>query len=213
MNKENEDFTGVALKPEPVVAVTIVCQLGNERQINLAAHFGRDDDPDEQNRILDQVMKIADRQKAKYDLKTLEENFNMVGLNTRNFLTAYQGAGLELKTRVARLKVEVQAKREAKDEIEKAGYDKHVSDGRSGSYKPKGYDLQRMNLADTEIANLMAAIEAAPKDAEQEKAKAVNTIQRNQEDLRLRRKVINDLRSLAGLSANEDFMDAETAEV
>jgi len=213
MNKQNENFSGVTLKPEPVVAVTVVCQLGNERQINLAAHFNRDDEPEEQNRILDQVMRIADRQKAKYDLKTLEENFNIVGLNTRNFLMAYAGAGLELKTRIAKLKIELDAKEEARKEVHDAAYAEFRAAGRSGTFRPKGHDLQRMNLADSEIANLRAAIEAAPKDAEQEKAKSVNTIQRNQEDLRLRRKVINDLRSLAGLSPNEEFMDAETAEV
>ena len=59
----------------------------------------------------------------------------------------------------------------------------------------------------------MAAIEAAPKDAAQERAKSVDTILRHQEDLRLRRKQINDLRHLAGLPANDEFMDAETAKV
>ena len=213
MGKEHEDFAGLALKPEPVVAVTVTCNLGGERQMNLAAHFERDASPEEQNRILDQVMRIADRQKARYDLEKMEENFQVVGMNTRNFLLAMGGAEMELKTRVARLKIEAQAKRDAKKEIHDAAYNEHIASGRRGEFKPKGGDLQRMNLADAEIAKLEAAIEAAPKDADQERAKSVATIQRHQEDLRIRRRQINDLRQLAGLPAYEEYMDAETAKV
>ena len=213
MGKEHEDFSGTILKPEPVIAVTVTCNLGGERQMNLAAHFERDADPAEQNRILDQVMKIADRQKARYDLEKMEENFNVVGMNTRNFLLAMSGAEMEVKTRIERMKHELEAKRDAKKEVHDEAYAEWQASGKRGEFKPRGVDLQRINLADAEINKLVAAIEAAPKDAAQERAKSVDTIQRHQEDLRLRRKQINDLRHLAGLPANDEFMDAETAKV
>ena len=75
------------------------------------------------------------------------------------------------------------------------------------------YAEQKLNRADMEIQATRDAIEAAPNDAEQERKKIVNSILRNQEDMRIRRKMINDLRVLAGLPANEEFLDAENAEV
>lgn len=212
MDRDQQAFAGAAVRPEPVVAVTITCNLGGERQMQLAAHFNRDASEEEQNAILDRVMRTADRQKARYDLEKLEENFNLCGLNTRNVITAMGAAESELKTRVARLKIELVAKEEARKDVHDEAYQAHAKD-RSGPFVPKGHILQRLNAMDLEIANARAAVEAAPKDAEQERAKLIASIQRNQEDLRIRRKQINDLRQLAGLSPNTEFTDAETAEV
>lgn len=213
MNKENEDFTGVVLKPEPVVAVTVTCNLGGERQLNLAAHFERDAEPDEQNRILDQVMKIADRQKARYDLEKLEESFQIVGLNTRNAVLALNSADIALKSQVERMKAELEGKREARAEVFNKAYADHTDAGRKGTFTPKGFVAANLTRMDADIQKTLDAIEAAPKDAEQEKGKIVASIQRNQEDLRLRRKQVNDLRLLAGLLANTEFEDAENAKV
>ncbi len=213
MGRENEDFTGTVLKPEPVIAVTITCNLGGERQMNLAAHFERDTPAAEQNAILDRVMAIADRQKARYDLDKEEENFKIVGLNTRNAILAISSAEETTKSQIERLKIELGAKEEARQEIFKAAYDSHVASGRRGEFVPKGVILQKINLADAEIAKTRAALTAAPADAEQHRKQLVGSIQRNQEDMRLRRKHINELRSIAGLPPNDDFMDAETAQV
>lgn len=213
MGQDRDDFAGVGLKPEPVVAVTVTCNLGGERQLNLAAHFERDASPDEQNRILDQVMKIADRQKARYDLEKLEENFNVVGMNTRNLVAALSGADVELSTRIKQMKAKLDGQEEGRKEIHDEAYNEHVASDRRGEFKPKGSVLQKLNLADNEIAKTRAAIEAAPADAEHERHKLVQTILRNQEDLRIRRKQINDLRALAGLSGNTEYEDAENAKV
>lgn len=213
MGKEHEDFSGTILKSEPVVAVTITCNLGGERQMNLAAHFERDASPEEQNAILDRVMKIADRQKARYDLEKEEENFKVVGLNTRNALLAIEAGEMASKSQLERLKIELQAKEEARKEIHDHAYSDHVSSGRRGDFKPRGVDLQRLNAADIEIAKTRSAIEAVPADAAQHRAQIVGSIQRNQEDMRIRRKRINELRAMAGLPENDDFMDAENAKV
>lgn len=212
MDRDQEAFTGAVVRPEPVVAVTVTCNLGGERQMQLAAHFNRDASEEEQSAILDRVMRTADRQKARYDLEKLEENFNIVGLNTRNVITAMGAAESELKTRVAKLKIELAAKEEARKDVFNEAYEAHAKD-RSGPFNPKGHVLQKLNAMDQDITNAKAAVDAAPKDAEQERAKLIASIQRNQEDLRIRRKQINDLRHLAGLSPNTEFTDAETAEV
>jgi hypothetical protein len=213
MGQDRDEFTASVLKPEPVVAVTVTCNLGGERQMQLAAHFNRDASPDEQNEILDKVMKVADRQKARYDLEKLEENFNTCGLNTRNLLAGLPVADNVQKMQIGKLKVELQAKEEARKEVYEAGYNDHVSGHRRGNFEPKGNLKQRLAVMDADIQKVKDAIEAAPKDAAQEREKLVNTIRRHQEDLRLRRKVINDLRGLAGLSPNIEFEDAENEKV
>jgi hypothetical protein len=213
MGKENEEFAGTILKPEPVVAVTITCNLGGERQMSLAAHFERDMPAEQQNEILDRVMKVADRQKARYDLDKEEENFKIVGLNTRNAILAISAGEATANSQIERLKIELAAKIEAREEVFKAAYDAHATSGRRGTFEPKGVILQKLNLADSEIGKTRAALEAAPADAAQHRAQLVGSIQRNQEDMRIRRKRINELRGIAGLPPNDDFIDAEMTQV
>lgn len=213
MGQDRDDFTAAVTKPEPVVAVTVTCNLGGERQMQLAAHFGRDASPEEQNVILDKVMKVADRQKARYDLEKLEENFNVCGMNTRNLLAGLPVADNVQKMHVAKLKIELDAKVEARDEVNKEGYEAWQKSGKRGTYKAGGHLANRLATMDADIQKVRDAIAAAPKDADQEREKLVNTIKRHQEDLRLRRKVINDTRGLAGLSPNTEFEDAENAKV
>ena len=213
MGQDRDDFSATVLKPEPVIAVTVTCNLGGERQMQLAAHFERDASPEEQNSILDKVMRVADRQKARYDLEKLEENFNIVGLNTRNMLAGLPVADNVQKMQVAKLKVELQAKIEARDDVNKEGYDAWQKSGKRGTYKAGGHLANRLATMNADIQKVRDAIEAAPNDAGQEREKLVNSILRYQEDLRIKRKQINDLRGLAGMSPNTEFEDAENAKV
>lgn len=213
MTKPMDAFIEAQVKPEPVVAVSVTCNLGGERQMQLNAHFGRDESPEEQNRILDGVMRIADRQKARYDLEKLEDNFNVVGINTRNLLAGLPIADNVEKIKVAKLKLELAAKEDARKEVYQGGYNDHVNNHRKGEFEPKGAFKQRLSVMDMEIQKVRDAVLASPNDAVQEREKLVNTIRRYQEDMRIKRVQINDLRRLAGLNANTEFEDVENEKV
>lgn len=213
MGQDRDEFSGVASGVNPLAAATISCSLGDRRSMQIAINISCADPPEVQDAMLDNAMRRMDRQQARYDLEGLEDKFNVVGMNTRQLIASLTGADVELKTRVARLKAELTGKEEGRKEIHDEAYNEHVSSQRRGEFKPKGSVLQRLNLADNEIAKTRAAIEAAPADAAQQRHQLVQTILRNQEDLRLRRKQINDLRGLAGLGLNTEYEDAENAKV
>ena len=212
MDRE-DNFTGAVSAVSPLAAATISCSLGDRRSMQIAINISCSDPAEVQDAMLDNAMRRMDRQQARYDLEGLEDKFNVVGMNTRQLIASLTGADVELNTRLARMKAELAGKEEGRKEIHDEAYNEHVASQRRGEFKPKGSVLQRLNVADSEIGKTRAAIEAAPADAAQQRHQLVQTIQRNQEDLRLRRKQINDLRGLAGLGTNTEYEDAENAKV
>lgn len=193
----------------PLTAVTISAALGDRRQIQMAINLSLADPADVRNAMLDDAMKTVDRQAARYDLKKLEDEFEEAARHLRNFLNGIPMAEKEAKYRAAAKKVEIAAMREARDAINKDGYDAHVAKGRRGDYVPGGAVLSRLNGADAEIAKAEEMLAAIPADTEQNRAKAMETVYRYQEDLRKRRVAINDLRHVAGLPAYAEFEGIE----
>ena len=213
MGQDRDDFSGVASGVNPLAMVTISCSLGDRRSMQMAINVSAADPVEVQNEMLDSAMRLMDRQQARYDLEGLEDKFNVVGMNTRQLIASLTGADVELKTRLAGMAAKLAGQEEGRKEIHDEAYNEHTVSGRRGEFKPKGVTLQKLNAADIEIAKTKAAIEAAPADAAQQRHQLVQTILRNQEDLRLRRKQINDLRGLAGLNLNTEYEDAENAKV
>lgn len=213
MGQDIDEAAGVASAASPLAAVTISCSLGERRQMQMSINISCADPVEVQNAMLDNAMQRMDRQQARYDLEKLEENFQLVGLNTRNAILALNSADIAQKSQVERLKAELEGKREARVEVFNKAYGEHTAGNRKGEFVPKGFVRANLSRMDADIQKTVDAIEAAPKDAEQEKGKIVGSIQRNQEDLRQRRKQINDLRHLAGLEPTTEFEDAESAKV
>lgn len=210
---DREDATALVSGASPLSAVTITCGLGERRQMQIAVNLCFSDPPEMQNRILDNAMALADRQQARYDLEKDEESFRQVGMNIRNMLAGMGIAENVLKNQIAGLKAQIEGVSEAAKEVHDVAYSAHGTSGRRGEFKATGVTLQKLNAAEAEKNKLVAALEAAPRDAEQERMKLVASIQRYQEDLAARRSKINDMRQMAGLNANEDFMDEQTAKV
>lgn len=212
MGQDRDDFKEVVSAASPLAAVTITCGLGERRQMNMAINISCADPLEVQNEMLDRAMLLLDRQQARYDLEEHEKNFTVVGLNTRNLLSGIPVAENVLKNQIASLRARLEGQVEARDDFQKEEVDKWNASKR-GAYKASGHVQSKFGAMDAEIQKTKDALDAAPKDAEQERAKLKNTIARNQEDLRIRRQHINDLRRLAGLSENTEFMDAEIAKV
>lgn len=200
-------------KPEAVVAVSVVVTCGGDRQMNLNAHFGRDDDPAVQNAILDKIMALGDRQKAKYDIGKLEMEFEEVGRHLRNFLYAIPIAKQSAQHQSAVLNVRLLAQREAREEAYKQGYDAHISSKRRSAYEPSGALKGKLGGMDSDIRKTEEAIAALPNDTAQALSQTAVNVQKYQDDLKKRRQAINDLRKIAGLGENVLFMDEQEAQV
>lgn len=211
MDRDTNAFAGNVSAANPLAMVTLTCALGDRRQMQMAINISCADAPQVQNEMLDRAMAIMDRQQARYDLEELEKNFTQVGLTTRNLIAAMAGAEVEVTGRVERLKAELAGKEEGRKAVHDQAYAEHASSGRRGAFAPKGAVLQRLNVMDADIQKTKDAIAAAPQDAAQHRATLAQNVLRHQEDLRVRRLKINDLRKLAGLDPNQEYLDAETA--
>lgn len=213
MDRDAESFSGAVVRQEPVVAVTITCNLGQSRQMQLAAHFGRDEDAAVQNEVLDRISGLADRQKARYDLDDEEKNFRTVGLNLRNMIAGMGIAEKVLANQISEIKAKILGYQDAKKEAFNNGAEAWAGSGRKGAFQPNGHLNSQLKAIDAEIARAKQALEAAPKDAAQERGKLVNNIQRYQEDLGVRRAAIDGMRKIAGLEPNTEFLDEQNLEV
>lgn len=214
MDREPNDLpVGKTSAASPLAMVTVTCNLGGERQMQMAINISAADPVDVQNTMLDGAMQIMDRQKARYDLEKVEEQFRQVGMNLRNMLAGLPIADNVLSNQVASITAQLQGKSEGLEDIRKEAYDEHAKSGRRGAYKADNLTRSRLTAVQSEIDKLKMALEAAPRDAAQEREKLVNSILRYQEDMVQRRKQVNDLRRAAGLDPNEDFMAEQTEKV
>lgn len=192
----------------PLAAVTITCGLGDRRQMQMAINISGADPLDLQNEMLDRAMVLLDRQQARYDLSKLESEFEEAARHLRNFLNSIPIAEQTAKHQLAVLKTQLAAQREAREEVYKQGYDVHMKT-RKGVYEPSGALKGRLNGMDIDIRKSEEAISAVPNDLEQGRQKALETVNRYQEDLKKRRVAINDLRHVAGMPEHTAFAGIE----
>ena len=208
---DRQDEIEAPVKAQPVVTFSIGVVCGDGRQISFNGHFGRDDDAVTQNDIIDRVMRIGNRQKATYDLEKEYKDFEQVGRTIKNFLSAIPMAEKNAKYQIAALKVEAQAKQEARDEVFNEAYKAHVDSHRKSAFVPSGNLKSRLAAMDSEIQKVKDKIAAVPADADQDRQKTAENVYRYQDDLKKRRVHINDLRKMAGLEPYTEFLDEEKA--
>lgn len=218
MSKEIEDLVRDAKEmpkpsPAPAIGYSMVLQLGNERQMTVQCFVSEDESDDTINRKIDKVFRAANRQKAIYDLSSLEEKFEETGRHLRNFLNALPLAKQDADRRKAVLAVELQGKRDARAEVYQEAYGQHVSSGRRGDFRPTGHTASRLAAMDAEIKKAEEAIAALPNDLEQHRQTTANNIWKYQDDLKKQRRRINDLRHLSGLAPYTEFEAEENMTV
>ena len=202
---------GFDLKPATAIGYSIVTNMGGDRQMTVQCFVGEDEDEGIINARIDAVFRICDRQKAKYDLKRLYDEFEEKARHLRNFLNAIPIAEKNGQFQVAALKVELSAKEDARKEVFDEGYNAHAKSSRRGPFEPGGALKSRLTAMDAEIQKVREKIAAVPADIQQHKDKVLIDVQRYQDDLRKCRLVINDLRTQAGLEPYTEFMVEETA--
>jgi hypothetical protein len=197
----------------PAIGCSFTTNLGGERQIVLQTHFAQDMSEETINGLLDRMLKIGDRQKAKYDLEKIEEEFRTVGVALTNLLDGFPIAEInhakEQVERAERLEVLREMQTAARNE----SYDEFAKAGKRGTFVLKGHALQKVNNIGAEILKLEERERAAANDKQQHRETLLNSVRHYRQDLAKRRVKLNAMRTLAGLPPNTEFEEAETRAV
>lgn len=138
----------------PALGMSIVMNMPGDRQATLQCFVASDASLEEQNTLLDRMMQIGDRQKAKYELTALYDD-----------LAKHQQTLARFNEDFARTDVKHRLEQESRDEAKatllqaiedekKAGYDAHATGGRRGPYALSGSHKQAVNAAEAGIHQL-----------------------------------------------------------
>lgn len=177
-------------KPEvSALGISVVTNTPGDRGITIQTYIAADASIAEQNALIDRMMKILDRQKAKYelpsikdemelhektlarmevDLKEVEHTFNRDQAKRRAELTALKRS-LEEETeaslqrhaeRAAALKRSIDDQERARKTAFDEGYNEWSASGRSGSYEPQGHRKVNLERMDTEMSTRQEAYAA-----------------------------------------------------
>lgn len=154
--------------PRAAEAVGFSCTLntGENRQVVFQTFFARDLPIKEANAIIDRMMLIVDRQKAKYEIADLEADLTKHENALSQFDEDLGRIELDFKAKRARRAVEMQECERVKEETKDAGYEEHTQSGKRGPYEPRGHVRQKMDVCDSQIAKHKEA--QAKDDAERE---------------------------------------------
>lgn len=211
MGQDKDDSFG--LKPGVAIGYSLACALGGDRQMTVQCFVDEAEDDETVNRKIDRVFRVMDRQKAKYDLDKEEREFEEVGRHLRNFLNAIPQAKMAAQAQQKTLEAELLGMQDARKEVHDEAYAAFKASGRKGQFQPRGALEGRLRNMDAEIQKKRDKIAALPNDIAQHRSETVQNVLKYQADLKKRRAHINDLRRLAGLGVNTDFIAEETAEV
>lgn len=195
--------------PVPAIDITIAASLGDGRQLQLRTAILQETETDVSNAVLDKVMKLADRQKAIYDLEVAERDFRKSGFALANFIA--QIPYVELTQRQLREQWENEiAGLEADKQLmlENAIAD-HIKSGRQGDYTPRGNVKANLEAHSRAIAQKNENIRRSEADREQERDKALSIVYAHQRELKSLREKVDSLRATAGMEPSTEFLEEE----
>jgi hypothetical protein len=168
---------------EPAVGFSVTTNLDGNRQIVMQGFFAAATPADEANAVLDRVLALADRQRARYELPEVEEELRKHKDALAQFEEDRARVELDFTRDQARREVEIAEMEKVRDEERakhladfnanilkvqghreeqyKLGLDAHVRGGRGGSYVPRGHDKANLDRVDSQIKALGEARDAA----------------------------------------------------
>ena len=136
--------------PAAALGYSIVSNLDGNRQITVQC-FVAEDEPDEVvNAKLDRVFRVIDRQKARYDIVTEDEEMAKEKATLAQLTEDLARVDADFEATQAGLHKEIIKIGEQKSDAVSKGYNDHVSSGRRGDYVPTG-------AAKSQIANIAMA--------------------------------------------------------
>jgi hypothetical protein len=166
--------------------VSLVVGLANDRQITFQTGFEGDEPDDVVNARLDRIMRLADRQKARYQIEEVEEELVKHQETLANFLEDLERREIQHTHDQAAKRVEIehmaelreQAKadfqaqidgtilkiQQAREEQCASGLEAYRASGRQGSYVPSGATKRNLELIDKQIDQAKEHRDQALKD-------------------------------------------------
>lgn len=188
--------------PAVALGISVVTNMPGDRGITVQTHVALDVPLEEQDRIIDRMFRLVDRQKARYELPDVEDELALHQKTLARMEEDLKGVDHEHNVAQARRRAELKALSRELDEAEEtakrahestlshmartleeytakreaefaAGYDEFTKGGRQGSYEPTGHRRVNLDRMDKQIADFKAQI-AEKRDAK-DRAVAVET--------------------------------------
>ena len=182
------------------VGWTIVATLGGNRQITLHSAFAEDMAPEQKNAVIDDAMKIVDRQQAKAEkpealkeLHKLQDTLAQFREDRDRLETEHPAKIQRLQEELQRLEDPEQAQRdrdklaeemgadykktaELRSQVFNSGYTEFRNSGRAGEYKPQGNVRSNLERLDKALETMKKGMEEALIDQEVKRAERVDAI-------------------------------------
>ena len=197
----------------PAIGCSFTTNLGGDRQIVLQTHIAGDMPDDIIDAVLDRILRAGDRQKAKYDLEKLEEEFRTVGVALTNLVDGFPIAERNhAKEQVERAET-IAALREQISSIRDTAYEDFTNSGKRGTFRLVGHAEANSRRVQGQIDSLLEREKSAEADKAQHRETLLKSVVHYRQDIAKRRAKLNALRAIAGLGPNTEFVDAETSAI
>jgi hypothetical protein len=214
----SEENTVRQLRPSPAVEVPAIgcsftTNLGGDRQIVLQTHFAGDEDEAAINARIDRILRIGDRQKAKYDLEKVEAEFRTVGNAIVDMIAAIPVAARNHAKTTVEKAATVEGLRAQQEQVRSDAYAEFTDSGKRGAFQMKGHAATNYARIQAEINKVEESVRAAENERAQWLQTQAANIERFRRDLISRREKLNAMRTLAGYDPCTEYADAETCPV
>jgi len=198
---------------EPGFDISIVVGCGDTRQISLRTMIAAATPEEQANAFLDKAFRIADRQRARYDLEKEEHELDQVGTALTALIAGLPIAQRTYLQTVEKLKAEMKACSEQYQKLHEEGYEEHTRTGRRGGYEPTG--ARKTNMLRAKQQGLKIADELARQktEAAQQLENNLKSIERYRKDLVARKEKIDGMRKIVGLGPIAGYEDALTCKL
>jgi hypothetical protein len=143
--------------PVPAVDISIVATLAGDRQVQIRTAFLQETAEPEANAILDRLFRVADRQKARYEIDDLRDKLygeRGVARGHADLEADFERVEKEHAKAQADRDVQIAELKATRDGAYEDGYNAHRRSGRAGDYEPKGGLKATLGRLDAQIKSL-----------------------------------------------------------
>lgn len=136
LHKETE--TG-EVRQAPAVGMSVVMNMPGDRQATLQCFVAQEDGEQAANDLLDRMFRIADRQRARYELGDFEQELEKHRRMLANFTEDFARIEKDFALKKVEREEEAAALLEEAASIRKEDFEKFSKSGRQGKYEPVGH--------------------------------------------------------------------------
>lgn len=188
----------------PAVGVSVTMNLGDNRQIVLQTFFPQEAPLAEKNKVADMLLRVGDRQKARYEIVDLRKELDQHITALARFEDDLASVEERHEKEVAKKNIELLEINEAVANETKSGYEDHVRSGRRDAYTPRGHraaNIDKLNSDVKRVAEEKHKLEAERNQAMQGIQKSII---RYKEEIAKYQARIEECTLLIEGAANED---------